>query len=154
MAAVNIVATYIKHLKQIGVYDQTTIIVTADHGNVDGEEAVPTRPINPIMLVKPALSLGGDNEPWRISRVATGHLDYHATIMDAVGGDPTPYGGIPIYNVQENDRESYFVKQVNEKLENVADTDIEWVEYAINGDAQDIDNWHPTGRVRKPIRPD
>ena len=86
--------------------------------------------------------------------MATGHLDYHITVIDAVGGDTAQWGGMPIYDVQPNDRTRYFIKTENPTLVNDANTDTAWAEYAIEGDARDIANWRATGRTWSNIRPD
>ena len=62
IGSMKIVETYINELKQLGVYDQTTVIVTTDHGSWWCQEGEIDQPKSPIVLFKPAASVAGDRE--------------------------------------------------------------------------------------------
>lgn len=76
-----IVEEYLNQLKELGVYDNSTIIVTADHGE--------PRLSQVIFFMKKA---GEQHEGLQISSAPISLTDYQATIAEAVGVDHTPYG--------------------------------------------------------------
>ncbi|HAM14429.1 MAG TPA: hypothetical protein DCP91_00895, partial [Eggerthellaceae bacterium] len=62
--SMHVVAEYLAQLKALGLYDQATIIVTADHGVWYITDDPPRAPISPIMLAKPARTApAGVDEP-------------------------------------------------------------------------------------------
>lgn len=161
--SLKIVADYIQQLKDLGVYDNTTIIVTADHGRFDftaswckdfNPKALASagltnggkdigRTTCPIWLVKPAQSAQEDALPCKTSDVPTGHEDYAATVIDSVGGDYSKYG-TPTWMVGPEPR----VRTYFETIHNASDkVDIEIQEYEIRGDANNFDNWKKTGQI-------
>ena len=77
-----IFTNYISQLKEIGVYDNSTIILTADHGMPSIDIA------SPIMLVKPQ---GRTNDRLTINS-APGNLqtDLLPTILDSIGLEHEP----------------------------------------------------------------
>lgn len=133
--SLEIVSEYLRQLKELGVYDQTCVIVTADHGEWWKATDV-DRPTNPFLLVKPA---GADaSAPCTRSEAPTGHLDLKATELEAMGlesDDPT------VFEVEEGPRKRYFYW-----TEYNGETDLAIREWEIDGDAQDFDDWHNTGR--------
>ncbi len=134
------VGEYLQELKRLGIYDQTTVIVTSDHGEWYIAEAPLERPSTPILLVKPAETPEEAAEPLEISEAPTGHVDLPATIIDAVGGDSTAYG-TTVQEVEEGPRDRYYWMTTYYPEGDYHS----WDEYVINGDSQDIGNWHLTG---------
>lgn len=139
---IRIIEEYINQLKSLGIYDDTTIIITADHGSSGGGRDDLSLPAAacPIMLVKPA---GVDSEiPLKTSLAPVCHEDLFATVIEGIGGDTSDYGRT-IYEIEENeDRERYYYYTA---LLSDEDGEIAMVEYAINGDARELDNWEETG---------
>lgn len=137
------VAYYIRQLKELGLYDDTTIIVTADHGDYYPIEGYLEKATTPIMLVKPAQSAEDDEWPLSISTAPVDASDALATVMAAIGGDPYAYG-TPVYEIDPgDDRVRYYQMTTND--ENGYDVDS--IQYQITGDARDFDNWELTGHV-------
>ena len=135
--ALGIVEEYIAQLKELGVYDNTTIMITADHGVFPfGETSIPKQS-TPIMLVKPA---GADTSvPLTRSDVPTGHLDIAATLSEAMGVEtdaPT------MFEVSQGDRPRYFYWIWHD-----GKVDHELIEYEIDGEALNFADWHATGRT-------
>ena len=140
---------YLDDLKELGLYDDATIIVTADHGYwnsgihgsyVDKRADGLTNPISPICLVKPAGATGS----YKVSEAPVSHIDFQPTVLQAMGGDGSAYGeGTSYFDIHENaDRPRYFVDEI---YDGVQETQMnEWV---INGDALDFSNWSLTGKV-------
>lgn len=144
-----ILSEYLDDLKELGLYDDATIIVTADHGYwnsgihgsyVDKRADGLTNPISPICLVKPAGATGS----YKVSEAPVSHIDFQPTVLQAMGGDGSAYGeGTSYFDIHENaDRPRYFVDEI---YDGVQETQMnEWV---INGDALDFSNWSLTGKV-------
>ena len=101
LGSFRVVSTYLDDLKELGVYDNTTVIVTADHGRIDFMSDTPIeRPTSPILFVKPAgaahgsLSIDATTPVWA--------PDVLATVIDqASDGDQDLVAkyGTPAYDV-------------------------------------------------------
>lgn len=82
-----IIKEYIQQLKDLGVYDETTIIITADHGEFLGYFLLPP---SCLLLVKEA---GADSSvPIRTSKAQICHEDLFATALKAMGADYADFG--------------------------------------------------------------
>lgn len=75
------VEEYLNQLKELGVYDDATIIVTSDHGGPRDSQV--------IFFVKYAWE---SHETMRISEAPISLTEYQATIAQAAGIDYAPYG--------------------------------------------------------------
>ena len=146
--SMTIVNEYLRQMKELGVYDDATIIITADHGmwpwetTIEKSEADEDMAGGPIMIVKPSQTAEQAAQPYRVSDAKTGHLDYPATVIDAVGGDSSAYG-ITVFEAEElNDtsRIRYYYWPTHDGV-----TDFIIYEYAIDGDVADWSAWHRTG---------
>lgn len=145
-ASFRIVSEYIEQMKQLGVYDDATIIITADHGyrsesNFDciNNELV----MSPVMLVKPAQSSTDASRPLQVSQVAVDNVDVMATALTGAPNiDATEYPD-SMLSMQDTDRTRYFYFCI--KDETFAEKG--WMELQITGDALDANNWTPTGLV-------
>ena len=142
-----IVANYLKQLKTAGLYDSAAIIVTSDHGNWYLTDEPIDRPTTPILLVKPSEDASEASEPLRVSTVPTGHLDFNATVIDAVGGDVSSYGPT-VFDIDDSPRPRYYWMTTSNGKQ-----DIDWLEFEIDGDVLDFDNWSLTGK-KIPILPE
>lgn len=147
--SLDIVEEYIRQLKDLGVYDQSTIVITADHGVWPWNNARLSKTTSPILLVKPA---GADStQPLQTSNVPTGHIDLPATLEWAVGawddsaadeqGSSTVMAGsTPVFEVTDEDRPRYFYWNDHDGKH-----DRYLVEYKVDGDANDFSDWTFTG---------
>ena len=151
--ALHIVYEYIDQLKELGVYENTTIIVTADHGywtiTLDPIEETST----PIMFVKPEQSAEADAQPMITDEKPVSHLDLQATILDAMGLDYSEYSsreewaGYSMFGEIDPDRKRYYL--TTDSLEDL--TAVQFREYLIDGNALDWKNWSETGRTLEPV---
>ena len=151
--ALHIVYEYIDQLKKLGVYENTTIIVTADHGywtiTLDPIEETST----PIMFVKPEQSAEEDAKPMVTDEKPVSHLDLQATILDAMGLDYSEYSsrdkwaGYSMFGYIDPNRKRYYL--TTDSLEDL--TAVKFREYLINGNALDWSNWSETGRSLEPV---
>ena len=129
---------YLEQLKALGLYDEATIIITADHGqnflamedqrlkyNFDMDSS-------PILFVKKSGQTGGDDI--KISMAPVSHSEFAATVIEAVYGDALDYGDT-FDDIDENEqRTRYFIYK--------RDDDIPYSKYSINGYVRDWNNWN------------
>ena len=96
IACLNIVREYIAQLKELGVYDDTMLIVTADHGSA------PRR--WPIFLLKGF----GSSGPVEISNAPISHENLLPTVMDGCGLNDGGRYGEPVDKVSDMPERRYF----------------------------------------------
>ena len=147
--AMHIVYEYIDQLKKLGVYENTTIIITADHGywtiTLEPIEETST----PVMYVKPEQSAEADSRPLVTDEKPVSHLDLQATILDAIGLDWSEYSsrdewaGYSMFGYIDPNRVRYYLTTDSEPDL----TEVQFREYRIDGNALDWNNWHETGRT-------
>ena len=131
----NILETYFRQLKRLGVYDDALIIVTADHG-------VHSEPMNmPIWYIKKPHETG---EQLRFCSAPISLTDYAATVLDSMGlwqnGDEALFGK-PISAWQEDDVRTrlVFQRRTFQNDGKTADgTDDSFFGYYFTGTKQDL----------------
>ena len=136
-----VVGEYLRQLKELGVYDQATIVVTSDHGTFFTQIEPLESPDCGFMVVKPGNQSAQEAAaPCRVSQAPTGQMDFCATVMNAVGGDYTKYGRT-VFEIGENEERTRLYNAL------VADSNSDWGirEYAVTGNALDFNNWSLTG---------
>ena len=77
----SMVANYIQYMKQLGVYDNSTIIITADHGDKG----------NNMQVVYWIKQPGEHHTQWLENDAPISHADFPGTLMALIGAD-YPYG--------------------------------------------------------------
>ena len=140
-----IIQKYIEQMKQLGVYENSTIIITADHGKSQSTNSPETLEIDSpptvAMFVKPA-GCGMANEGLTVSNAPVCHADLFSTVIDSLGGSYEKYG-VPVWDHAEDEqRTRYYYYQA---LYSDIDGEIALREYSIDGDARDFSNWKLTG---------
>lgn len=142
--SLEIVSEYIRQLKALGLYDDATIIITADHGYWYYAQAPLPEPSSPIMLVKQQTSSEQSQAPITISTAPVSHADFIPTVLDAIDADYSAYG-TPMKDQKEGEsrERSYFMT--------VGDlSKLQWValqKCIINGYAEDLKNWTFTDQM-------
>lgn len=138
LGMMTIVEELMRQLKELGLYDTSTVILMSDHAAElkEDEESIGS----PIFLMKKA----GDRGEMQISLAPASHEDFYATVMQAAGGDYGKYG-TPVTEWKEGDARTrlyyrYKATGLNEYLEPMT-------EYAVTGDARDNTNYVKTGKV-------
>ncbi len=131
-ASLKIVYEYIEQLNELNVYDDTLLIITADHGAVKGE------PTSPILLVKLPHAKGftRNNSP-------VGHADLQGTIMTALGINENSKYGKSVFEYkpgEDRTREYYYYTWDNKS--NELDRLPPMVEYRIDPDSNDLQSFH------------
>jgi len=117
-----IVFEYLRMLKELGLYDDSVIVIMGDHGNYLGNEL--TRPARTGLMVKPAGSAG---EPIGMSHAPVSPDQLHATLMEGLFGSSEGFG------------DTFF--DVNEGDDVIREYVINRWRYEIRGDGRDFDNW-------------
>lgn len=130
--SLKIVYEYLKQLKELGKYDDATIIITADHGkiiNYDSENNRPDEPTMPIMLVKEP---NQTNNSLMISDAPVSQTEIMPYVMKQIGLDWKLYGKtfdeIPVN--EERQRYYYAITMNGYELR-----------FSILGNANKIENW-------------
>ena len=131
--ALNIVYEYMEQLKALGKYDDSLIIITADHGiQMDNEEIKKNgkadRTSIPIVLVKNAYEY---NEMLKVNGAPISQAELLPTIISAIGIEPSQYGRT-FSEVQENEkRERSYIDVWNDYINR----------FVIHGNSKVIENW-------------
>ena len=144
-----IVSEYLRQLKALGLYDQATIIVTADHGYWTITEEPLEDTSNPIMFVKPPETAEQAAQPLAVDDKPVSQLDLQATVLDVLGLDWSEYAqreefpGYSMLGPIDEDRVRRYLTTDSEP--DLSETQLR--EYEIDGNALDLDNWRETGRT-------
>lgn len=131
--SLKIVYEYLNQMKELGVYDDATIIITADHGQgyiLDSDKASgkPDRTSRPIFIIKKPNEQG---EAMRISNAPVSQAELIPTILEAVGANGSDYGRT-FEEISENEQRERMYVDVYSYFT---------VQYTINGDAADLESW-------------
>lgn len=137
------VETYLDEMKRLGVYDSSTIIVTADHGEWYLANDI-NRPTSPMLLVKPAKTAEAAEEPLKVSMAPVSQMDLSATLLKAMGADYSEWG-TPVDDVPEDEERvrRYWATSVD------LDAGNKWTfvkEWEIDGPVRDWSSWTETGK--------
>ncbi len=135
-ASMNIVYTYLEQLKEQGLYENATIIITADHGQNywnTPHEAVELdldMVSSPILFYKEA---GNSGTELNVSMAPTSHDEIVPTILEVITGDTQGYGRT-INEIGEDE------ERVREFIYGRHD-DIPFVRYEITGNVREMESW-------------
>lgn len=140
-----IINLYLKKMKELGVYDDATIIITADHGK--GSAVSDLSPLSTenlsALFVKPSKTSRGsayENQGLTVSNAQVSHTDLWATIFESEN-----------LSQYKNSRESVFYYKDNPQNRerqffwhtwNLTASNSVQYEYALNGSARDFANWN------------
>ena len=151
MGAYRIVAQYIAELKRLGVYENTSFIITADHGDwyLTGSDI--QTPSAPVIMYKPAGQTAEEAaQPMQISDAPVWHYDILAQTLKDMGVDQQTLSNYttPLDEVHEGDvRPRYYIETISN-----GKRDIFVREFVINGNANDMKDWSLTGN-EWPVEP-
>lgn len=134
-----IVFEYIDQMKKLGVYDNATIIITADHGqntvlniknyNEHYEDRKLQETSSPILFVKQPQQR---QDNIRTCDYHVSHKEVVSSIADSAG--VLNIGGKNLQQIDENDNKVRY-------FEFYRNPDIPYTKYAIEGNAMDVDSW-------------
>lgn len=140
-----LVTEYCEQLDKLGLFDDATIILTADHGLTwvwNFDTGMP-HVVNPIFMYKPAGATREDVFKTDMSPVS--HDDVFATIVNALGGDGSKFGKTIEEASKDTERKRYFYGAFQDPEITDKESCIH-VEYEITGDSRDKENWKETGK--------
>lgn len=125
------VQQFLDELKALGIYDDSVIVIMADHGGQWIEdEGDYLRRHNPLLLVKGKK----EEHEFSISQKPISYDDLQEAYVNLLNG----VTGEAVFNVEEG-----------ESRQRIYINDTDFTEYATNGDAFDYDAMHPTGVIYK-----
>lgn len=137
--SMKVVFEYIDQLKALGLYDSTTIIITADHGQNYSYDPVRIsllsdlkleKTSNPILLVKNA---GQTWEGIRQTSAPVSHKEVVASIVDVINPQAAANYGSTLADIAEDAN--------RERILIFTRSDLPYVKAAITGNVRDIENW-------------
>lgn len=137
--ALKIVSTYLEQLRQNDLYDNTMVIVLADHGNWEADVV-----FNPMLFVKPFAS---ETKGITVSNAPISYVDLMPTQLEAITGKDA---GTTVFEVEEDqERERRFLFYA---WDGSWDSDYlpDLHEYMIYGNIRNIASRIPTGNVFTP----
>jgi hypothetical protein len=139
-----LIREYIAQMKAQGIYDDATIIITADHGFSGGtSDTKPLEidtPVTSLMMVKPAGTEGMVGMTTNNAPVC--HADLFATVIESLDGNTEDYGKtIFEYTEGEERTRLYYHTMMYSDING----EVALREYAITGNAKDFSNWKLTG---------
>lgn len=138
--SLRMVAEYVRQMKALGIYDQSTIVITADHGYSGGGDSLDLpQAAAPLMMVKPA---GAADAPLAISSAPVCHEDLPATYLQGLSIDAAAYGRTLLDIPEGEARQRTYCYTA---LFSDEDGEIALREYLVNGDAQELASYQPTG---------
>lgn len=132
---VKILLEYMDGMKEAGVYDNSSIIIMADHGYYwDGTLT------NPVLLVKPKNASG----TLQTSDAPVSHHDFHASILALAGlNDDGKYGESYADLEESTDRERFFYQYYLQ--DESRNGKYRLIEYMIDPEGNERKNFHLTG---------
>lgn len=120
--SLEMVFSYLEQLQALGLYDSSSVIITADHGYY--AEGILT---SPMLLVKPA----GASGAMQASSAPVSHADFDATVMSFAGlNDDHAWGDSYFEIPEDSDRERLFYQLYI--MEPRYGTKLRLIEYAID----------------------
>lgn len=138
----SIMDSYLNELKSLGVYDNSTIIITSDHGGPRDSQS--------IFFMKKAQE---QHEGLIINHAPTSLKDFQATIVKAAGLDNSAYGRA-FDEIEENEvrERTVLVRTMDENYPKVSKYDAKqnstlnvYYAFAYTGDAQDLMEQYDNG---------
>lgn len=137
------VEAYLDELRRLGIYDQTTVIVTADHGEWYLADEI-SEPSSPFLLVKPAETAEQAAQPLKVSHAPVSQRDLPATLLKAMGDPNYSDWGRAVDEIGEDEQRTRLYDATSVVGDAHVYTAIK--EWAITGDVQDWNAWAKTGR--------
>lgn len=142
MGVFEIIGQYFADMKRLGVYDNSTIIVMADHGRpayelIDDNNTLISAPIMTTLLVKPA---GAQRGPLTAdSQSELSNINFAASVLEYAGVDTDKYGDSYNDIIKSGKHWERTVQTDNSK----DGTHIrKCAKYSVTGNARDFANWH------------
>lgn len=140
MRSLEIVYAFLNQMRELGIYERSTVIILSDHGYSGGGGLdMPHKTAVPLMIAKPE---GISNGMIQTSDAPVSHVDFIPTVLDGFSLDYESYGKT-LFKIEEGEeRERYYYYSA---LNTDEEGEIELREYLLDGDARDENSYHFTG---------
>ena len=130
---------YLRQMKEMGVYEDATIIITGDHAapHSDTKELSGTR--RTALFIKKS---GDSTSPLTVSKKQVCQDNLWATIIESEGIETEIDFGRSVFDIADGEtiRREYFFQRMDDGF-------FENITYYVNGDSSDFDNWEIVNRV-------
>lgn len=133
-----LITEYMDELKDKGLYEDATIIITGDHGALSSDTEEYKKPIRTALLVKESSKA---DTPLKTSNAQVSQDNLHASIIKSADIKTNKDYGRAYWEISENEtvkRTHYFQTWPTNNDQNIT--------YEITGPASDFSNWKITNR--------
>lgn len=139
--AMKLAVQYIDRLKESGMYDKTTVIITADHGNTHSPGIIS----NASLLIKPKNSRG----LLQINNAPVSQADFGATIVDLLGEESKYPNEMPAFKIKESEKRDrkFYAYLYNNSDVPIRDNECYFVEYSVPDDTNSPIRYTLTGGI-------
>ena len=143
--SLEIVNQYLQEMENLGIYQDATIILMADHGHSGGGDTLdlPQKTAVPLMMVKPAGK--GMKDELVVSEAPVSQTDFMATVADGFGLDTDSFGST-VFDITDQSRERFYYYTA---LYSATEGEVELREYSVNSDARKASSYVFTGQKWK-----
>lgn len=135
----NMIESYIKDLKRLGVYDDSTIVITGDHPSAVDDHEVPSQPRLTALFVKPENSHGA----LKTSKAQVSQENLIPTLVKSAGIETEHDYGPSYFEVPEGKNQTRYHRF---QLSIDSNTVTQIVTMEITGDGTDFSNWKVKSR--------
>lgn len=133
--SLRLVFRYLDEMESLNIYDNTAVIITADHGRFTADCT------SPVFLVKPRSARGrlkSDHTP-------ASQVDLGATILDLADIDTDAYG-VSVFDTDgENSKKRYYYKTIKVAAEITGKSPENMIEYEVDHAGISLENFYLTG---------
>ena len=137
-----IINLYLDQLKELGLYENATIIISGDHGNADPSMPMTRAPVA-ALFVKPSGSAG---VPIVTSHAPVTQGDIIPAILESEGIEATGDFGRSLFDVKEDEHRVRICKFDDWKEDASGQRNDEVFVFEITGNARDLKNWKEISR--------
>lgn len=132
-----LITEYTSDLKEKGLYEDSTIIITGDHGALDDDHDDYTAPVCTALLVK---KKGSSGTNLKVNKAQVSQDNLHASIIKSAGIETTVDYGDAYWEIPEgvNTTRTHYFQPWSTSSENIT--------YEITGPAKDFSNWKIVSR--------
>ncbi|MBE6627862.1 MAG: hypothetical protein E7629_02945 [Ruminococcaceae bacterium] len=137
-----IINLYLDQLKELGLYENATVIISGDHGNADPSMPMTRAPVA-ALFVKPSGSAG---TPIATSHAPVTQGDIIPAILESEGIEASGDFGRSLFDVKENEHRVRICKFDDWKEDSSGQRNDEIFVFEITGNARDLKNWKEISR--------
>lgn len=134
-----IVDCYLKAMKEAGVYENATIIITGDHSDPYNDLKEVNEPRLTALFVKPS---GVGDGALKTSMAQTSHDNIWATIMKSENISLDESLGVSVFDIPENEN------QTRRFIWHTYVSPLDEYTYKITGDGRNMENWELVNHTR------